>query len=62
MARKLLVCLVESVPDLIITDIRMPGMDGYHLVRHLRESPRTTLTTAKDETADRVAGFKAGID
>jgi DNA-binding NarL/FixJ family response regulator len=62
-----LLCLAEFVPDLIITDIRMPGMDGHHLVRHLRESPRTTLTpiiflTAKDETTDRVAGFEAGID
>lgn len=59
--------LVDSVPDLIITDIRMPAMDGHRLVRHLRESPRTTMTpiiflTAKDETADRVAGFEAGID
>ena len=59
--------LAESVPDLIISDIRMPGMDGYKLARQLRASPRTALVpivflTAKDETADRIEGFHAGID
>jgi DNA-binding NarL/FixJ family response regulator len=59
--------LAESVPDLIISDIRMPGMDGYKLARRLRGSPRTALVpivflTAKDETADRIEGFRAGID
>jgi len=59
--------LANSVPDLIISDIRMPGMDGYKLARQLRGSPRTALVpivflTAKDETADRIEGFRAGID
>jgi DNA-binding NarL/FixJ family response regulator len=59
--------LAESVPDLIISDIRMPGMDGYKLARQLRGSPRTALVpivflTAKDETSDRIEGFRAGID
>ena len=62
-----LVRVAESVPDLIVSDIRMPGMDGYQFARHLRSSPRTALTpvvflTAKDETADRIEGFRAGID
>jgi DNA-binding NarL/FixJ family response regulator len=59
--------LAQSVPDLIISDIRMPGMDGYKLARQLRASQRTALVpivflTAKDETADRIEGFRAGID
>ena len=59
--------LAESIPDLIISDIRMPGMDGYKLARQLRGSERTSLVpivflTAKDETADRIEGFRAGID
>jgi DNA-binding NarL/FixJ family response regulator len=59
--------LAESVPDLVISDIRMPGMDGYKLAKQLRGSPRTALVpivflTAKDETADRIEGFRAGID
>jgi DNA-binding NarL/FixJ family response regulator len=59
--------LAQSVPDLIISDIRMPGMDGYKLARQLRASQRTALVpivflTAKDDTADRIEGFRAGID
>lgn len=59
--------LAETVPDLVISDIRMPEMDGYQLARQLRGSPRTALVpivflTAKDETADRIEGFRAGID
>jgi DNA-binding NarL/FixJ family response regulator len=59
--------VAESLPDLIISDIRMPGMDGYAFVRNLRASPRTRLVpiiflTAKDETADRIAGFRTGVD
>lgn len=66
-AREALVLLAETVPDLIVSDIRMPGMDGYQLVRQLRGAPRTALVpiiflTAKDEKTDRIEGFRAGID
>lgn len=59
--------LAESIPDLVISDIRMPGMNGYQLVKHLRSSPRTELIpiiflTAKDSNADRIAGFRSGVD
>jgi DNA-binding NarL/FixJ family response regulator len=59
--------IAESLPDLIVSDIRMPGMDGYTLARNLRSAPRTRLLpivflTAKDETGDRIAGFQAGVD
>ncbi|HEX7316946.1 MAG TPA: response regulator transcription factor [Pyrinomonadaceae bacterium] len=62
-----LVRVAETVPDLIVSDVRMPGMDGYQFARQLRASPRTALTpvvflTAKDETTDRVEGFRAGVD
>lgn len=30
---------VETLPDLIITDINMPGADGVHLVRRVRDTP-----------------------
>jgi DNA-binding NarL/FixJ family response regulator len=62
-----LTIIAQNLPDLIISDIRMPGMDGYQLVRNLRANPRTRLIpivflTAKDETADRIAGFRTGVD
>src|ERR1044072_6906667 len=62
-----LVRVAESVPDLVVSDIRMPGMDGYQLARQLRSSPRTALTpvvflTAKAETPDRIEGSRAGVD
>ena len=42
-------------------------MDGYKLARQLRGSPRTAFVpivflTAKDQTSDRIEGFRAGID
>jgi DNA-binding NarL/FixJ family response regulator len=62
-----LVRLTEAAPDLIITDIRMPGMDGHALARSLRSNPRTDLIpiiflTAKDTREDRIAGFRTGVD
>lgn len=56
-----------SVPDLIISDIRMPGMDGYQLARALRSNPRTELIpviflTAKGERQARLAGIRTGAD
>jgi DNA-binding NarL/FixJ family response regulator len=65
--REALLQLAEVVPDLVVSDIRMPVMDGYQLARQLRGSPRTALVpivflTAKDDTVDRIEGFRAGID
>lgn len=62
-----LVRINEAVPDLVISDIRMPGMDGYKLARALRSNPRTNLIpviflTAKDERRDRIEGIRAGVD
>lgn len=62
-----LVRVAESLPDLVVSDIRMPGMDGFQLARQLRSNPRTDLIpivflTARDETSDRVAGFRSGVD
>lgn len=59
--------IAESLPDLIISDIRMPGMDGYQLVKNLRSNARTRLVpivflTAKDEITDRITGFRTGVD
>jgi DNA-binding NarL/FixJ family response regulator len=66
-ASEAMVRVAESLPDLIISDIRMPGMDGYALVRNLRAAPRTRLIpiiflTARDDIADRITGFRTGVD
>jgi DNA-binding NarL/FixJ family response regulator len=65
--RDALVSLAESIPDLIISDVRMPGMDGHALVHRIRSSPRAALIpviflTAKDQKEDRTQGFRTGVD
>jgi len=62
-----LVSVSQTMPDLIISDIRMPGMDGYELARILRANARTALVpivflTAKGERQDRIDGFRSGVD
>ena len=62
-----LVHVAQRLPDLIVSDIRMPRMDGYALARQLRSNPRTHLIpiiflTAKDESAERIAGIRSGVD
>ncbi len=57
--------LGEQAVDLMIVDIMMPGMDGYALVRQLRENRMeipVLMATAKTEFADKREGFEAGAD
>ena len=51
--------------DLLISDIMMPRVDGYELVRQLREVKNTTpvlMITAKDAFDDMRLGFQSGVD
>src|SRR5690606_37309886 len=55
----------ESAPDLIILDLMLPGMDGYRVLKQLREEGVDTpviFLTARGEEADKVPGFRPGAD
>ncbi len=55
------------VPDLIILDVMLPGIDGLEVCRRLRANPVTQdipimILTAKEEVRDRIAGLDMGAD
>jgi signal transduction histidine kinase/CheY-like chemotaxis protein len=57
----------DRVPDLVLTDVMMPNLDGFGLIRALRDDPRTALVpvvmlSARVGEGPRVAGLAAGAD
>lgn len=57
----------EIIPDLVITDVMMPNMDGMALARAIRANDLTThipiiMVTARVTEQDRIEGIKAGAD
>jgi DNA-binding response OmpR family regulator len=54
----------RSLPDLIILDIMLPGMDGFEVCRTLRTEMNTPvlMLTARDDVIDRVVGLEVGAD
>jgi DNA-binding response OmpR family regulator len=56
--------LTRQMPDLVIMDVMLPGMDGFTLTRQLRDRsdvPIILLTSRREET-DRIAGLELGAD
>ena len=52
-------------PDLVVLDLMLPGIDGYRVLRQLRDDGLTMpvlILTAKGEEADKVQGFRLGAD
>lgn len=55
----------RDLPDIILLDVMMPGMDGFTVCRKLKEDPTTrhipvVLITALDGRADRIQGLESG--
>src|SRR6059058_3579478 len=60
-----LAAIERAVPDLLVLDVAMPGLDGFAVCRRLRAKGLALpilLLTARDAVPDRVAGLDAGAD
>ncbi len=57
--------LQSRTPDVVVTDVEMPGMDGFELTRHVRQNPLTAhilvimITAAEDRHRDEA--HRAGV-
>ena len=66
-AKEALNKVLEEKPDVIITDVVMPGMSGFELSRRLKTHPATekvpiVICSSKDQEIDRLWGMKQGAD
>jgi putative two-component system response regulator len=57
----------ENQPDLILTDVDMPEMDGFEMCRRLKENPSTrfipiVMVTGRDASEDKMSAWDSGAD
>ncbi len=57
----------SDIPDIVLLDVMMPGMDGIEVCRRIKGNPQTghipvVMVTALDSPEDRVRGIEAGAD
>lgn len=59
---------IESIPDVVVTDLNIPGIDGFELTRRLKQDPRTSKVPVLAVTgyaafaADPARAQRAGCD
>jgi CheY-like chemotaxis protein len=58
---------VDFLPDIILLDIMLPGMDGYIVCQQIRANPalrhtRIIMVSAKAMTSERIEGYQAGAN
>src|SRR5882724_10600946 len=59
--------VAEELPDIVLLDVMMPGMDGFEVCRRIKANSKTAhipivMVTALDQPSDRVTGLDAGAD
>ncbi len=56
---------IKDMPDLWVLDIMLPGIDGYELIRYIKQNNKNTpviFMSARNEELDRVVGLELGSD
>ena len=56
---------IHQAPDLIVLDVRLPGMDGFEVLRRIRAADGKMpilILTARDDEVDKVIGLELGAD
>ena len=59
--------ILQHLPDLVILDLTLPGLNGIEICRYMRNNPNTKkipviMLTARTEEYDRAEGLKTGAD
>jgi len=59
--------VLGEIPDLMILDVYMPGIDGFEVCRRLREKPETqslpiVMLSSRGNIKEKLAGFRVGAD
>ena len=59
--------VAAELPDIVLLDVMMPGMDGFEVCRRIKTNPKVAhipivMVTALDQPSDRVTGLEAGAD